>query len=112
MSDLKAFSTTLLLESSPDTYELLVKTLAKLKEDLLRLGYTCSVEEHSYLCSSPDTLVKIFPLPHTVETRMIEAHRFTIKVVLTSLDPRKLVQLNDLVATNVRGSGLRYRRTD
>lgn len=112
MSDRQPFTTVLLLESSPDTYELLVKTLARLKEELAGLGYACSVEEHSYLCSSSDTLIKISPLPHTIESRMVEAHRFAVKVVMASLDPRKLVQLNDLVATNARSSGLRYRRVE
>lgn len=112
MVDLQPFTTALLIESSPDTYELLVKTLAKLKEELARLGYVCSAEEHSYLCSASDTLIKIFPLTHAAEPRVVEAHRFAIRVAMASLDPKKLVQLNDLVATNVRSSGLRYRRIE
>lgn len=113
MSSPCLFTTSLIVESSPETYELLTRTLTKLKENLTRLKYVCSVEEHSYICSSSETLVKIFPLPHGLEPRVVgEAYQLTIKVVITSVKPGELVQVNDLVAAVIKGTGLRYRRVD
>lgn len=106
------FTTVLLIESLPETYDLLVKTLSLVKEGLKKLGYVCSVEEHSYVCGSPDTLVKILPQPYGAEARMFEARYFLVKVSVDTLIPEKLVLINDLITSLLREAGLRYRRVD
>ncbi len=106
------FTTALLVETLPENYEVLVRVLSSLKENLRKLGYVCSVEEHSYVCGSSDTLIKILPQPHGVEARVIEARYFVVKVSVDSLIPEKLVLVNDLIASLLREAGLKYRRVE
>lgn len=106
------FTTTLLVESLPENYEMLVRVLSLVKENLKKLGYVCSIEEHSYVCGSPDTMVKILPQPYGVEARMPEARYFIVKVSIDSLSPEKLVLVNDLISSLLREAGIRYRRVE
>jgi len=112
LSSRLVFTTALLIESLPETYEVLVRVLSLVKENLKKLGYACSIEEHSYVCGSPDTLVKVLPQPYGVEARMLEARHFIVKVSVDSLIPEKLVLVNDLITSLLRDAGLKYRRIE
>ncbi|MEO3993394.1 MAG: hypothetical protein QN229_03675 [Desulfurococcaceae archaeon TW002] len=107
-----SFTTALLIETLPENYEVLVKVLSLVKENLRRLKYFCSIEEHSYVCGSSDTLIKILPQPYGVEARMPEARYFVVKVSINSLIPEKLVLVNDLIASLLKEAGLKYRRIE
>ncbi|MEM1687538.1 MAG: hypothetical protein QXN43_02380 [Zestosphaera sp.] len=106
------FTTALLVESLPETYEVLIRVLSLVKENLKKLGYVCSIEEHSYVCGSSDTLIKILPQLYGVEARMIESRHFIVKVSIDSLIPEKIVLINDLITSLLREAGLKYRRVE
>lgn len=112
LSSCRLFTTALLVESLPETYEVLVRVLSLIKENLKKMGYVCSIEEHSYVCGSSDTLIKILPQPYSIEARVLESRHFIVKVSISSLIPEKLVLVNDLVASLLRETGLKYRRIE
>lgn len=106
------FTTALLVESLPENYEALVRVLSLVKENLKKLQYVCSVEEHSYVCGSSDTMVKILPQPHGIEARVPESRYFVVKVSIDSISPGNLVLINDLISSLLREAGIRYRRIE
>lgn len=108
----QVFTTALLIESLPETYEVLIKVLSLVKENLKKLGYVCSIEEHSYVCGSSDTLIKVLPYSHSVGGGVFEARHFIVKVSIDSLIPEKLISINDLIVSLLKEVGLRYRRVE
>ncbi len=106
------FETTLLVEALHSELENIFKAIENIKNILAtNLSYTCSGEEHTYVCGSSKSLVKVLPAEIKSGTT-IPYQQALLIIKIQSTDPVELVRLSDLISSEFKGVGIRYRRIE
>ncbi len=106
------FSTVITLAATPTEMQNLIKALSRFKSFLTKeLGFECTSHEHSYVCGSEHTLVKVIPAyPKEGVGRSLSGFGDVASVIISSLKPREVVKLDEVLRDVLMDEGVTGRR--
>lgn len=109
---MNVFETTLQVEALPSELENILKAVENIKNILItNLSSSCSSEEHTYVCGTSKSLVKV--LPAEIKSGTTIPYQQPLLIIrIQSTDPVELVRLTDLISSEFKSAGIRYRRIE
>jgi len=108
---LSIYTTELVIDSSAQDFEQVLKTVEELKRMLVESGMACSPETHSYVCGDSYTLVKVLPVSVGARRSEVGGQYPIVSIRIASSSPELLVRIDSKVVELLKANHVRFRRS-
>lgn len=105
------YTTELVIDSSAQDFEQVLKTVEELKRMLMESGMACSPETHSYICGDSYTLVKVLPVSMGAQRSEVGGQYPIVSIRISSSSPELLVRIDSKVVELLKANHVHFRRS-